>query len=209
MQDPFDLGSFIITANVHILGIEPRIERTLELPVNLNFAQFHEVLQAAFGWTDRHLHRFDVGGLTIGAPEFDDGDTYGPRTIEAGEVRMLDLSFPYGEDASLQALYVYDYGDDWHHRIMLRRRMRDSDVSYPRCIEGVRSGPPEDVGGCSGYADFLEAWLDPEHEEHKAVRRWAGRKFEPERLDLEAINKAITKAMRAAKGSYRFRLLRP
>ncbi|MGY2737208.1 plasmid pRiA4b ORF-3 family protein [Sphingomonas sp. UYP23] len=208
MQDPFDPDSFIITANVHILGIEPRIERMLELPVNLNFAQFHEVLQAAFGWTDSHLHRFDVGGLTIGAPEFDDGNTYGPRTIEAGEVRMQDLSFPYGEDASLQALYVYDYGDDWHHRIILRRRMRDPNVSYPRCIEGVRSGPPEDVGGYSGYADFLEAWLDPEHEEHKAVRRWAGRKFEPERLDLEAINKAITKAMRAAKGSYRFRHLR-
>lgn len=153
MQDPFDPDSFIITANVHILGIEPRIERTLELPVNLNFAQFHEVLQAAFGWTDSHLHRFDVGGLTIGAPEFDDGDTHGPRTIEAGGVRMQDLSFPYGEDASLQALYVYDYVHDWHHRIMLRRRMRDPNVSYPRCIEGVRSGPPEDVGGYSGYAD--------------------------------------------------------
>jgi hypothetical protein len=72
-----------------------------------------------------------------------------------------------------------------------------------------RKAAGEDVGGYSGYVDFLEAWLDPEHEEYKAVRRWAGRKFEPERLDLEAINKAITKAMRAAKGSYRFRHLRP
>jgi hypothetical protein len=34
-------------------------------------------------------------------------------------------------------LYVYDYGDDWHHRIMLRRHMRDPNASYPRCIEGT------------------------------------------------------------------------
>ena len=205
MLDPFDPDSFIITATVHIVVIEPRIERTLELPVKFNFAQFHEVLQTAFGWTDSHLHRFDVGGLTIGAPEFDDGDAYGPRTFEASEVRMQDLSFPYGEDASLQVLYVYDYGDDWHHQIVLRRRPREPDVSYPRCAGGVRAGPPEDVGGYSGYADFLEAWLDTGHEEHKAMRQWAGRKFEPERFDLEGTNKAITKAMRAAKGSYRFR----
>ena len=205
MLDPYDPDSFIITAHVHIVGIEPRIERVLELPVKLNFAQFHEVLQAAFGWTDSHLHRFDVGGLTIGAPEFDDGDTYGPRTFEASEVRMQDLSFPYAEDAGLQVLYVYDYGDDWRHQIVLRRQPREVDVNYPRCVGGVRAGPPEDVGGYTGYADFLEAWLDTEHEEHKATRRWAGRKFKPERFDLEATNKAIKKAMRVAKGSYRFR----
>ena len=209
MLDPFDPDSFIIVAKVYIAGIEPRIERTLELPVKINFAQFHEVLQAAFGWTDSHLHRFNVGGLTIGAPEFDDGDAYGARTFEASEVRMQDLTFPYGEDASLQALYVYDYGDDWHHQIVLRRRSCEPDVSYPRCAAGARSGPPEDVGGYSGYADFLEAWLDTEHEEHKAMRRWVGRKFEPERFDLEGTNKAIVKAMRAAKGGYRFRHSRP
>ena len=205
MLDPFDPDSFIIAANVHIVGIKPRIERTLELPVKLNFAQFHEILQAAFGWTDSHLHRFDVGGLTIGAPEFDDGDAYGPRTLDASEVRMQDLTFPYGEDARLQILYVYDYGDNWHHQIVLRRQLRMQAVSYPRCAGGARSGPPEDVGGYCGYADFLEAWLDPENGEHKAMRRWASRKFAPEDFDLEAANKAIGKAMRAAKGDYQFR----
>src|SRR5205807_6844226 len=28
----------------------------------------------------------------------------------------------------------------------------------------------------SGYANFLEAWLDPDHEEHEAMHRWADRK---------------------------------
>ena len=71
MIDPFDPDSTIISADVHIVDIEPRISRVLELPVKLTFAGLHEVLQAAFGWTDSHLHQFNVGGLTIGAPEFD------------------------------------------------------------------------------------------------------------------------------------------
>jgi hypothetical protein len=44
--NPFDPDSFVISAEVHIIDIEPRISRTLELPVKLNFAQLHEVLQA-------------------------------------------------------------------------------------------------------------------------------------------------------------------
>lgn len=75
-------------------------------------------------------------------------------------------------------------------------------------MAGTRSGPPEDVGGYPGYADFLEAWLDPTHDEHKAMRRWAGRKFDPEHFHLDATNKAITRALRISKGDYRFRRIR-
>ena len=203
--NPFDPDSFVISAEVHIIDIEPRISRSLELPVKLNFAQLHEVLQAAFGWTDSHLHQFNVGGLTIGAPEFDEDGLSDQRTLEASEIRLQDLTFPYGEDSPLSVLYEYDFGDDWRHLLILRRIPRQIGIDYPRSVAGSRSGPPEDMGGCSGYAGFLEAWGDPEHEEHKAVRRWVGRKFDPERFDLEATNKAIARAMRAAKGSYRFR----
>jgi glutamate formiminotransferase len=38
---------------------------------------------------------------------------------------------------------------------------------------------------------------------------WAGHKFHPELCDLDAINKAITKALRSSKGGYRFRHARP
>jgi len=37
------------------------------------------------------------------------------------------------------------------------------------------------------------------------MRRWAGRSFNPERFNLDTNNKAIAKAIRRAKGSYRFR----
>ena len=206
MLDFLDPDFRILRADVHIEDIEPPIRRVLELPLDLNFAQLHEVLQAAFGWTDSHLHRFIVGGLTIGAPEFNEDDSDDdPRVFEATEVRLRDLTFPYEPDSALVLIYEYDFGDDWRHHIVLRPQPRDETVTYPRCVDGVRSAPPEDVGGSSGYAEFLEAWRDPTHEEHKDMRRWAGPKFAPERFDLKATNKAIARALRAAKGGYRFR----
>jgi hypothetical protein len=206
MLNPFDPEAFIICLDAHITGIEPRITRSLELPVGLNFAQLHEVLQAAFGWTDSHLHHFIVGGLTIGAPEFDEDALLDVRTFEASGIRLQDLTFPREEDSTLRIIYEYDFGDDWRHELILRRVPREKSVKYPRCSAGARSCPPEDVGGPSGYADFLEAWEDADHEEHKGMRQWVGRKFEPEHFDLEAANKAIARAIRASKGGYRFRL---
>lgn len=91
------------------------------------------------------------------------------------------------------------------HAIELTRKTREPGAKYPRCVAGSRRAPPEDVGGPSGYFDFLEAWHDTRHDEHKDMRRWAGRSFHPERFDLDANNKAITKAIRRSKGSYRFR----
>lgn len=205
MASSFDRDSFVIAADVDIVGIEPKIRRSLELPVALNFAQLHEVLQASYGWTDSHLHQFNLGGLIIGAPEFDNDGLFDHRTFEATEVRLQDLVFPFDEEERLTIHYEYDFGDDWRHRIVMRRIPAQSGAVYPRCVAGARSRPPEDVGGTLGYFEFLEAWLDPSHENYKTMRRWAGRKFDPERFDLDATNKAIAKALRVSKDGYKFR----
>ena len=198
-----DLDAIIVRIDVHIVGIQPKVARTLELPLDLNLAQLHEVLQATFGWTDSHLHQFDIGGLTYGAPEFDEDGWSDRQILEASTVRLADFNIPY--DAPTLVFYEYDFGDSWTHALELTRAPREAGVKYPRCIAGCRSGPPEDVGGTSGYDDFLEAWHNPAHEQHQAMRRWAGRKFDPERFDLDDNNKAISRAIRRSKGSYRFR----
>jgi len=195
--------ALVIHLRAHIVGIQPPITRTLELPMDLNLAQLHEVLQATFGWTDSHLHQFDIGGLTYGAPEFDEDGCTHRQIFEATSVRLADFTIRY--DAPVTILYEYDFGDGWTHVLKLTAHPREAGVKYPRCIAGSRAAPPEDVGGTSGYADFLEAWCDPAHEQHKDMRRWVGRKFDPERFDLDDNNKAIARAIRRSKGSYRFR----
>lgn len=206
MLDPFNPDSFIVRADAHILHIEPKITRTLELPMELNLAQLHEVIQAAFGWTDRHLHQFNIGGLVYGAPEFDEDGLSGYRTYEAAKVRLSDLQFPqFPNENTLTILYQYDFGDNWIHMLRLEQAPRKENTKYPRCIAATRSGPPEDSGGPWRYGDFVEAWSDRGHEEHQDIRRWAGRKFDPKFCDLDTINKAIDRAIRLSKGNYRFR----
>jgi len=44
--------------------------------------------------------------------------------------------------------------------------LREKGVKYPRCVDGGRKCPPEDCGGVPGYYDFIDAILNPSHEEH-------------------------------------------
>jgi hypothetical protein len=39
----------------------PPLWRRLELDSSLRLDDIHEIIQAAFGWTDSHLHRFGSG----------------------------------------------------------------------------------------------------------------------------------------------------
>lgn len=188
----------IVCMEAHILDIEPPVSRALELPLSLTLAQLHGVLQAAFGWTDSHLHRFEVGGLDYGPidPEEDDDSRH---TFDSSTARLRDFALRWGRP--VQFLCEYDFGDSWIHVLSLNTAARDPHARYPRCVAGSRGGPPEDSGGPPGYAEFLEAWHDPAHPGHKEMRRWAGRRFDPEHLDLETVNKAIRAAVRGGNGA--------
>jgi Plasmid pRiA4b ORF-3-like protein len=88
--------------------------------------------------------------------------------------------------------YEYDFGDSWQHEIVLEKTLEpEPKVKYPRCIEGARACPPEDVGGIWGYADFLQAVSDPKHESHRDMKEWIGGKFDPEKFSVEAVNKEL------------------
>ena len=60
-----------------------------------------------------------------------------------------------------------------------------------RCLEGARSCPPEDVGGWSGYADFLDAMADPQHPDHDYLSEWIGGRWDPEFFTLDGANEAL------------------
>ncbi|MBO0711231.1 MAG: plasmid pRiA4b ORF-3 family protein [Acetobacteraceae bacterium] len=202
---PIDFDAkFLWQVTITVADIEPPIWRRLLLPEDLNFAQLHEVIQAAFGWTDSHLHQFVIGGIVVGAPEFDEDGNNRHRTFNASEVFLRDLVLHNLGEAKI--LYEYDFGDHWCHWITFDSELPGAaGESYPLLIDGRRSAPPEDVGGPRGYADFLEAWHDPEHEDHRAMRRWVGRRFDPEAFDREKTQKAIRSALRRCRGNYRFR----
>lgn len=166
--------------------IAPPIWRRLHVSERETFWGLHCALQDAFGWLDYHLHEFVLGqggdtALHICIPDDEElGDTILP-----GWKQPLA---PIFTSPGFEMLYLYDFGDDWHHRVRFEGCVPAAKgVRYPRCLDGERAGPPEDVGGPLGYAEFLAALADPRHPEHKDMKTWVGGDFQPERFDPAAV----------------------
>jgi len=62
----------IYQLKVTLLGTMPPIWRRLLVPASLTLAQLHDVLQAAMGWQDCHMHEFSVGRRHFGKPDPED-----------------------------------------------------------------------------------------------------------------------------------------
>ena len=169
---------------VTLKGSRPPIWRRLLVRADTRLAKLHDILQVAMGWTDDHLHQFEVGGRRIGVPRRDGwAEVEDERRVRLGEVAP-------GERARFT--YEYDFGDSWEHQIVVEKvRPTEPGAAYPVCLAGRRAGPPEDVGGVWRYEVFQEAIRDPAHPEHDELREWVGGAFDPEAFDLEEVNAAL------------------
>lgn len=99
------------------------------------------------------------------------------------------------EDTGVKRLtYLYDFGDGWEHTIKVERI--DAAVPgerYPRLLEATGRCPPEDIGGPPGYAEFLEAIADPDHERHDELTEWYDADFDPNAVNVPAIRERLGK----------------
>lgn len=175
--------------------ITPLIWRRLIVPSHFNLRELHLILQAAFGWMEAHLHEFEIGGLRYGDAEHANAEnaTGDARTFEEREVMLCDFTREPGTSFK----YMYDFGDNWIHTVRLEKRVAlDLLPKVASCVEGARARPPEDVGGTSGYERFLGALGDPEHEDHRDMKRWCGGHFDPAWFDLALVNKDLAQALK-------------
>ena len=170
-------------------GIRPPIWRRIQVPETYTFLDLHVAIQDAMGWSDYHLHLFEVGDpstgmkIEIGIPEKEFGE-YG-ETLQERNKKIAD----YFSMENRTADYVYDFGDNWEHKIQLEKILpREKNVNYPVCIKGKRACPPEDCGGIWGYEELLEIIKNPEHEEHEEMLEWLGGEFDPEDFDVEEVS---------------------
>ena len=171
---------------VALRGIDPPIWRRFRVPAEIRLPALHRVLQRIMGWRNSHLHEFVAGGVSFGDPV--EEDNYGP--IDERRIRLSQLIRRPGE----RITYVYDFGDGWEHDLWLDRAVHDPAAAAATvCLAGARACPPEDCGGIGGYADFLAAIADPEHERHDEYRQWIGGDFDAEHFDLDAINRALAR----------------
>ena len=167
----------VFQLKVTLLDTKPPIWRRVLVDGASTLDHVHEVIQAAFGWWDYHLHEFEVGRTRYGIPNPDENWGEPPR-----DERRTRLDAITGEGSSLR--YAYDFGDGWDHRIVVEKVVPASTGAVlPACIGGRRACPPEDCGGTWGYRELLEILADPTHAEHHDRRTWIGRPFDPEVFD--------------------------
>ncbi len=178
---------------VTLRHIAPPIWRRIQLK-DCSVDRLHECIQTAMGWTNSHLHRFEIQGIVCGDPELvcDDPESFvGTNSRDT----MVSQIVPQA-GSRFHFLYEYDFGDRWRHEVVFEGCLAcDRGVRYPKCLEGERCCPPEDVGGVSGYEEFLEAIADPSHSEHDPWMTWAGGAFDPARFDPQAATQDMQRGL--------------
>jgi len=172
---------------VILTGTEPPVWRLLEVPGTAKLDWLHAVLQVAIGWTNSHVHRFEVNGVPYSDTryhyaEFEDE----PEILEESKASLAKVAPEQGGAFN----YDYDFGDSWRHRIVVAAVLPPSTdgAAQAICLDGARACPPEDCGGIWGYANLLEVLKDPKHPEHRTLKRWVGRSFNPDAFNVGKAN---------------------
>lgn len=183
---------------VTLAHVRPAIWRRLCVPSDTPLDVLHLALQAAFGWQDSHLHEFRTADARYGAPDVDEDAP--EDLLDESEFTLADVL----PRKSSRMEYLYDFGDDWFHTVSVEdiekpaprgsgRSLRPHrSATATRCLDGARAAPPEDCGGPAGYAEFLEAIADPQHERHAELLEWVGGEFDPERFVIADINRELS-----------------
>ena len=178
-----------VRLRVTLREVVPRVERVIDVPAGITLDELHNVLQAAIGWTDSHLHQFRTDDSVYAVPieDWDENDE-----VDEHGVRLSTLPTHF--------VYAYDLGDNWQHDVKVLGR----GGNQPGCVGGEGACPPEDCGGVGGYADLLETLADPRHPEHESMRAWTGDRLRP--FDQDATTRRVRDAVGAVPGSVRILL---
>lgn len=171
----------IYELRIALKNVEPCVWRRFRVDPLVTLPLLHLIIQQVMGWKNRHLHFFEAHGARYSMKH--------PEEEEHGlDERRYRLRSPVkspGEGFT----YVYDFGDNWKHSVVLERTAeRSRSIVHPKCIAGENACPPEDVGGAFGYARLRLALANPDLGQRPELRERAGQGFDPGRFDVEYQN---------------------
>jgi hypothetical protein len=177
----------IATLRIELKDSDPLIWRELEVPTSVTLKVLHDIVQVAMGWFDDHLWEFTLDDRRYGLPSDEDWGT-GPL-YDATKVRLRDILKP----RSTRIDYLYDFGDNWEHRLIITRvRQGDPGLGYPRYLGGERNAPPEDCGGIPGFYDMLAILADQDHPDHAEIAEWLD-EYDPHTIDEIPMQYALSR----------------
>jgi hypothetical protein len=156
----------VLRLKITLEHVDPAPWREIEIRSDKTLPHLHDAIQAAFLWNDMHLWDFRVGNRKYDRKdrEFWMEPMFGPPVMEVTTKKLdffLNAKVP-------PVTYIYDFGDDWVHRVeLVSKRSVEPNESLPRFVGGQWATPPEDIGGPPMYEVFKEAHHDADHPEHE------------------------------------------
>ena len=183
------------------------IWRRIIIPSRATFYTLHKVIQNVFDWLDYHLHEFylidDSEKLTSDRPLY----TYNRKLViadgrdpeaksfldpEKYEIRDdIDICLNEVFKDNKMCIYNYDFGDDWNHVIILEKVINDGKDLKTVLVGRQGSRPPEDVGGESGFDEYLRIISDKNDPEYEEMMIWADGQKERDRT-IDEINEQLS-----------------
>ena len=122
---------------ITLLGVEPPVWRRVQLPSDATLSRVHGDIQAVMGWTNSHLHQFEIGDLRYGSPDPDDVPMFGDPVHDERKSKLGSLT-----QKGDRFIYEYDFGDSWEHEIAVEQILAGRPSSAPsRCLEGAKVVP--------------------------------------------------------------------
>ena len=124
---------------IELKDVTPAIWRRILVPTSVRLDRLAEMLLAGMGWTNSHLHCFEIGDERYGM-QFDD---------------VLDEDLDERSVTVLQALrgvdsfaFEYDFGDGWVYDVTIEAIVEGTvGLEHAVCLDGANACPPEDCGG--------------------------------------------------------------
>jgi len=183
---------------ISLLDVAPEVWRLVRVPHDIRMDRLDHVIQAAFGWTNSHMHQFHLidakGGIKgyVGRPDPESiGDMLGRRPPTQDETKRQLKNFLAKPGDRIG--YEYDFGDSWLHSVeLVAMHPQSSRLAPAVCLDGAQSCPPEDCGGPPGYEQLLETVANPKHPGHAEMKEWLG-DFDAVAFDLRATNRALAR----------------
>ena len=149
---------------IMIKNSRPSIWRRCVVPAGITFSQLGVILNEIMGWSGYHLSAFEFYHAKLRFEEImDDIDSWYDYEVAESADYIID----YYMENEKWFTYIYDFGDDWTHRVTIEDIILNFDYNYPVVLKYKGNCPPEDCGGIDGYYEILDQQLS-EHRDNKS-----------------------------------------
>jgi hypothetical protein len=176
----------VVHLRAELAGVTPPVWRQLEVSSRATLLELHAVLQRAFGQSENAEHQFEVDGVAYHDPEatLDPG-----RATDQSDLR--DLALHRGDRFVHR---VETAATPWVHQVVVENRTpRLTNQRLPWCPAGQGASPPEDCDGPERFQALLDARRAPLDARNAELLEWLPADFDPDFVDLTAINAELGK----------------